>query len=264
MTARIQPKQIEEVDQFLNQGDTDVIVESDDFVCGGHPTTGAAAIANGVCFSKMCWRSSFVGAGSVTLVTTGQDSATRGVVQFASGTGAGDFGGIFRAAAGPVASIILATNQKHKFRFRFQIPVISDGTNTFTTRTGLFGTMAVALTDGIYIEASGPTNANWRGVALKASAPTVASGGTNVSLASGIGTFVEGTIIIDLTTTNTIYFFIGSVLIGTITNASTVIPTVALAEASINFRVAGATRNFLVDDWWQKLTYSPPRAPAAP
>ena len=241
---------------FFDLGPLVEDVESDDFTFGGNPADGAAAITpNGTVFGKWNWRSSFTGTSSaITKVTTTQDKNTRGVLELKSGSSAGAFACIFRAAVS-TPSFTLGDNQYLIFQARIQIPVIADGTDDFSFRCGYFVASTGAIVDGIYFEYVRATSVNWRGVSMKASAATVASGGTNVAVSAGA--YVVLTMIYDAST-NKLQFYVGATLIGEITITG-VIPTVAMTEGFQQLRIAGAARTTLIDLVRQKIIFSPSR-----
>ena len=218
--------------------------EIDDFEAGGVATTGAAAIPTNDTFGKLNWRVSSSGgaASAVTLVTTGQSSQHKGVVQIDVGTGAGALIGILRSATA-TTQMTFGSNQIFEWDWLFQLPTLSDGTNTYVFRAGFLQSTGATLTDGVYFEYSSaaPASGNIIGRVMKGSAAVSASGGSSVAAVGG--QWHHGRVTWDGTT---VTFFVDNTNVGTC--ASTDVPTAAVSEAVGLLRSAGSTaRTALVD-----------------
>lgn len=235
-------------------GANSAIYEHDDFVSGGENSSGAAAITTAHTFGVLGWRAAFSGANAdVTLVTTNQDSTHRGVIQVATGTTNTGNAGICRFAAA-TPTITLGTGQAFVQEWLVRIPTLSDGTETYSFRCGWKNSVVAAPTDGAYFEYVSGTSANWRGVTMASSTPTVASGGTDTAVAAGVWIRLRM-----VWNGATVAFYVNSTLIGT---SAANIPTASLAESADIIKSAGTTeRLVLLDYFWQMLEWTSPRAP---
>lgn len=233
--------QIIDAFNFITQDSpTSIDFGCDDFICGGSNGTGAALIVNGDTFGKLGFRAGSSGGGSVTLVMTQQSQNCIGVVQLDPGTVTANASSIALSPAGTIFPMVLGAGQKFIRHWDIIMPVVSDGTNTYTVRLG-FGDASTAIPgNGLYFECSLPTNANWLGIGMVASTPTTASGGTNTA---PLNSKTRLTLIWDGTTAT---FKVNGVVIGT----TTTVPTgVNLCEFAQNIRVTsgGTARGILID-----------------
>jgi hypothetical protein len=197
----------------------------------------------------MGWRASFAGTGAaINIVTTGQDSTHFGVVDCVSGTTAtGQAVGSMS-----VGSVTFGAGQVFEQHWIVQIPTLSDGTNTYAARWGWCDSASVP-TNGLYFEYLQTTSVNWRGVAMLASAPTVAAGGTAVPVANGAWIHLKTTW--DGTTAT---FSVNGVVIGTLTTG---MPTVAVARGFGLIKSVGLTsRDVLTDLFQEGRRWTTPRA----
>lgn len=233
------------------------LYEEDDFVFGGLVTSGAATITSNNVFGKMGWRVSSSGgaAAAVSLVTTGQSSQHKGVVQVDVGTGAGALIGILRSASG-VPTTVFGTGQIFEWDWLFQVPTLSDGTNTYNARVGFLQSPGVAPTDGVVFEYSSasPASGNIIARAYKASAVVSATGGSSVPAVAG--QWHQGRMTWD---GSTLTAFVDGTNVGTIAAAD--MPTIAVAESAGLQRVAGGTaRTLLIDRYRHLLQWTASRA----
>ena len=203
-------------------------------------TTGAATVPIGVTFGTQGWRNSST-TGSLSIVTTAQDANHFGVVDLLTSGGASNSMG-----SQSVGSVTFGAGQTLTQRWMTQIPILSDVTNTHTERWGWVDS-AIAPTNGLYIESVSGTSANYRCVAMNASTPTVATGGTPVAVAVP---WTSSRITWDGTTA---HCFIGSTDIGSITSG---LPTVAVPRGFGILWVAGAARHFYVDTFEETQLWS--------
>lgn len=215
----------------------DVCIE--DFDTGGSSSSGAVLIVNGSPFGRAGFRAGS-SATLVSLVTTGQDNKHIGVVQLDRGTTAGNVSSIAIQAAGTLNPLQFGANQNWTQDWIIQIPTLSDGTNTYALRFGYTDTSAALPVNGAYIEANVPATTTWKGVAMVATVPTLATGGTPTTVVAGswihLRTTWDGT---------TLSFFVDGVSIG---STATVPTGVNVCEFAHILGSAGTTsRTVLID-----------------
>jgi len=256
----VQPDQ---VGGFMGRGTREQFIEEDDFTWGGNAGTGVAAIAVNTVFSKG-WRGSFANNGTLSFVTTGQSTTVQGVLQLETVTSTNAIAAYARFASSTPNRIIGAGQRWHE-RIKVNIVTLSTAGDRFADRHGLINSLAAAPTDGVYFEYSDNlSGGNWRGVAMKASVPTLTSGGTSIPVVAG--SFVEleirhnGTgVAWNGVPAQTTRFLVNGVSIGDVALAA--LPTNAIAEGGSKIRSAGtAQRLTLVDYHDVDFRWDPPRA----
>jgi hypothetical protein len=222
--------------------------EEDDFACGGVAATGAVIIPTNATFGTLNWRCGSSGgvAAATTLVTTGQGTSERGVVEVNVGTGAGALQGFGRSAIA-VPTTTFGGGVQREWDWVFTIPTLSTGAQEFACRFGYLQSPAAALTDGIFLETSSaaPGLGNIVGRAFKASVATEATGGATVAAVAGQKHRAR----VQFDGTNA-YYFVDEVYVGTVAAAN--LPTAAVVECVSIVRTVGATsRTMLINGFRQ-------------
>lgn len=248
---------------FMGRGTREQFIEEDDFTWGGNAGSGVAAIAVNTVFSKG-WRGSFANNGTLSFVSTGQSTTVQGVLQLETVTSTNSIVAYARFASG-VPTRIIGAGQRWYERIKINVVTLSAVGDRFADRHGFINSLAAAPTDGVYFEYSDNlSSGNWRGVAMKASTPVVASGGSAVPVVAGSfvelelrhnGTGVEWRGVPPQTTR----FLVNGVSIGDVALAD--LPTNAVAEGGSKIRSSGTAQRLTLADWHDvDLRWDPPRA----
>lgn len=225
---------------------------TESFMCVA--TSATLTTATVVLFDR-AWKPVFAGGGGagVNAVTTNQDSTHFGIVDLVAGTSATGSAALTHVT-GSTPIITIGTGQVITNDWLVRIPTLSDGTTTYGARFGLMDGVNAAPSNGIYFEYLSTAATTWRGITNLAATPTVASGGTAVTVASGV--WVHLRIVWDGTAA---WFYVDGVLIG---SSSTNIPTAALWENAQIIKSAGAanSRDVLIDSEQIDIVWNPPVA----
>lgn len=189
----------------------------------------------------LSWSSN--GTGSSTGVTN-SIATNPGLVLCATGTTTTGSAGITNC--NNFSNMILLGGGPSEFRFRYQIPVLSNGTDTFTVYAGLSEAGGAFATypgnNALWFVYNSAVSGNWSAQTIGSGSSTTASGGSSVAVGTG---FTNFRISVNAAASS-VSFFVGNTLIGT---STTTIPTSQSLGWSFQIiKSAGTTSRTLVLD----------------
>lgn len=246
--------------KYHDEGARSYYYQSDDFLSGGENSSGAAAITVGHTFGVMNWRPNFTGAGgagSVTFVSTNQDSTHEGILNLSPGT---TTTGVVAMGVLPASTPgeVFGSGQVKDLEFVYRTSALSDGTTTYADRIGWqVGTGGGVPTDSFHVEYSSgaPSSGNFLCRICASSVCSTVSGGGTVTVAAN--TWYR----IHLTATNATTASC-SVDGSSIGSATVTFPTAAVGKVASRLKSAGAGNPAMfLDKAWAKTVYDPTTAP---
>lgn len=173
------------MNKFFTEGFPSIAVEYDDFVGGGTIAAGSSTLVTGTVFGQLQWRVTLANSGTLTLVSTAQDSTHRGIVQMRTTASTSSFVSFVRFASGGPLNDTFGSGQAWCGMGRVRFPALSNGTDRFVFRAPFINSGSAAPSDGLYVEYSDNiTSGNWNCVGMKASSGTNATGGSTLAVAA--------------------------------------------------------------------------------
>jgi hypothetical protein len=232
----------------LMSGSRYVSFETEEFQSGGI-ASGSGVITNAttVAFpANLGWRVASSGTASAgTLVTTGQTAAHFGIIQIETGSTTTGGTGLTRNATN-VQNVIVGSGQDWTQRWAFQIPTLSDGTNTFIWRAGYLSTLTSTPADGLFISYSSGAPENGK-IICRACNTSVCTDLTTNAPTLSAGQWYQGTNHWDGTNYSC---EIDDVSLGT---TASNIPTATLQEGTGIQKTAGGTTRTALIDYYSSL-----------
>lgn len=213
---------------------------------------------NGGITGTRAWVTVVSGTGAaVTAVTTATSDKNVGVVQLARGTVAGNRAGLFLGAT--VATWTIGANGNTRELWLFQIPTLSDGTNTFRCVLGRGDTSAAGdQVNGVYIVVDTTVTTKIQLCSAAASTRTLVAGTFDVAGATWVLAAIKKS---DGGTTHGLEVWTGGAWVDQGISISTNIPTATLdILCKLDGSVGTTSRTMLVDFVHHRTTFPTGRA----